>query len=53
MVKGGLEIKIPLQHILAKSWGGGLVIEGGVISSEDGTHVHMFESSTVLSLYVP
>ena len=38
MVKGGLklEIKILPQHILAKSKGG-LIIEGGVISSEYGT----------------
>ena len=35
--QGGLklEINIPLQHILAKSKGG-LIIEGGVISSEYG-----------------
>ena len=38
MVKGGLklEINIPPQHILAKSKGG-LIIEGGVSSSEYGT----------------
>ena len=47
-----IEINIPPQHILAKS-NGGLIIEGGVISSEYGTHVHMFESSTVLSWHVP
>ena len=37
MVGGGLklEIKIPPQHILAKSKGG-LIIEGGVSSSEYG-----------------
>ena len=36
--QGGLklEINIPLQHILAKSKGG-LIIEGGVSSSEYGT----------------
>ena len=37
MVKGGLklEINIPPQHILAKSKGG-IIIEGGVSSSEYG-----------------
>ena len=36
--QGGLklEINIPLQHILAKSKGG-LIIEGGISSSEYGT----------------
>ena len=39
MVMGGLklEINIPPQYILAKSKGG-LIIEGGVISSEYGIH---------------
>ena len=32
-----LEINIPLQHILAKSKGG-IIIEGGVSSSEYGTY---------------
>ena len=43
MVKGGLklEINIPPQHILAKSKGG-LIIEGGVISSEYGMYVCMY-----------
>ena len=37
--QGGLklEINIPPQHILAKSKGG-LIIEGGVMSSEYGTY---------------
>ena len=34
--QGGLEINIPPQHILAKSKGG-LIIEGGVMSSEYST----------------
>ena len=36
--QGGLklEINIPPQHILAKSKGGGLIIEGGISSSEYG-----------------
>ena len=36
--QGGLklEINIPPRHILAKSKGGGLIIEGGVISSKYG-----------------
>ena len=40
MVKGGLklEINIPPQHILAKSKGG-LIIEGGVRSSEYGMSI--------------
>ena len=40
MVKGGLklEINIPPQHILAKSKGG-LIIKGGVSSSEYGIEV--------------
>ena len=47
MVKGGLklEINIPPQHILAKSKGG-LIIEGGVSSSEYGTNTD--PKSTIL-----
>ena len=38
--QGGLklEINIPPQHISAKSKGGGLIIEGGVSSSEYGNN---------------
>ena len=45
--QGGLklEINIPLQHILAKSKGG-LIIEGGVISSEYSKCKHMLGVST-------
>ena len=48
MVKGGLklEINIPPQHISAKSKGG-LIIEGGVSSSEYGTLI--FSTSLLLS----
>ena len=40
--QGGLksEINIPPQQILAKSKGG-LIIEGGVISSEYGMYIHV------------
>ena len=47
MVKGGglkLDINIPPQHILAKSKGG-LIIEGGVSSSEYGTYAHYMDGS--------
>ena len=40
MVKGGLEINIPPQHILAKSKGG-FIIEGGVSSSEYGNFIYV------------
>jgi len=47
--QGGLklEIIIPPQHILAKSKGG-LIIEGGVISSEYGTGNHFLSVILVL-----
>ena len=50
--QGGLklEINIPEQHILAKSKGG-LIIEGGVISSEYGTAKNLnFSTMIVLTV---
>ena len=49
--QGGLklEINIPSQHILAKSkWG--LIIEGGVISSEYGTSLFL---EACIALLIP
>ena len=46
---GGLkvEINIPSQQIRAKQKGGGLINEGGVISSEYGKYMYMCMSTTL------
>ena len=36
-----MEINIPLQRIRAK-WKGGLINEGGIISSEYGIYIYMY-----------